>query len=83
MQNIAGAKRDLPRKHLPELIDDAKRWLTGRKCSNMLRILNGSNFMAGWRIENRYWPDNAFTEDGCRNIRKDARRICGASGVLP
>jgi hypothetical protein len=81
MNNIPGGDRDLPRKHLPELIDDAKLWFSGRRKSGMAQLLKSRSYMAGWRIENRYWSDEAFDDQSCQRYLDDARRTLIAGGI--
>lgn len=82
MGDIPGGDRELPRKHLPDLIADAKRWLKGKRKSGMAQLLKKHDYMHGWYIDNRYWPDEAFAEQDCRRYRDDARRTLSAGGVF-
>lgn len=65
----------VPRKHLPDLLDDAKRLMSGRRRGHMLNLISRSDFMAGWEIGNRYWSDDCFTREQCKQFREDSRRI--------
>ncbi len=79
MASIPGGERKLPHKHLPELVDDAKRRMSGRTQGGLYQLLNTRDYMHGWRIENRYWCDSQFTSAMVENHRKHARRTCSAA----
>ena len=74
MEKIPGAKRDLPRKHLPNLREDARKWLSGRKFNGLRMLLDKTDYMRGWTVENRYWPDHAFSQGLCETHQDHARR---------
>ncbi len=80
MEKMPGAMRDLPHKHLPDLKDDERRWFSGRRF-NGLRILLGKNdYMQDWAVDNRYWPEEAFSQELCETYRDHARRTLMATG---
>ena len=74
MQNIPGASRLLPRCHLPELAGRARLWFKGRRQSAIGLLLKKADYMAGWIIDNRYWPNAAFSRDQCVLYRDHSRR---------
>ncbi len=74
MDNLPGGERELPYKHLPELVDDAKRWFSGRTSRGLYQLLNTQNYMAEWSIGNRYWPDEYFSQQASERFRDHARR---------
>ena len=78
MRSLPGPNRNLPSTHLPELIDGAHRWLQGRRFNGLRQLLEKADFMEGWEIDSRYWPDEAFTEEGCRFYFDHARRTLRA-----
>ena len=81
MDIIPGGERNLPSKHLPELVDNAKRWLHGRANSGLFQLLSRSDYMADWCIGNRYWADGQFTATAVALHRDHARRTCAATGL--
>lgn len=72
MDHVPGGDRELPKKHLPGLLNDAKTWLKGRKRRHLFQVINHPDYMHGWHISNRYWPSSEFTEEKCRKYRHDA-----------
>ena len=74
LDNIPGGDRQIPKKHIPELLDDAKLWLQGRQRSHLLNVISHPDYMHGWMIHNRYWPDTGFNKDDCERFRHDAYR---------
>ena len=73
MGNIPG-NRQIPYKHLPDLIEDAKLWLRGRRRPHLLSVISDPDYMHGWTIHTRYWPDGAFNQADCARFRQDARQ---------
>lgn len=65
----------LPFKHLPNLLDDAKRQLGGRGRSHFLSVLSAESYMAGWDIANRYWPNHHFTAEQSKKFRQDSYSV--------
>ena len=74
MQNFLSASRTLPRCHLPELADHARLWFKGRRRNAIGLLLKKADYMAGWIIDNRYWPNSAFSRDQCVLCRDHSRR---------
>jgi len=74
MQLQPGCAR-IPFKHLPELVDDAKRLLSGRTRAHLLQVIAAPDYMAGWRVENRYWDDACFTPEQCTKYRADSHKV--------
>ena len=74
MQNLLSASRTLPRCHLPELADRARLWFKGRRRSGIGQLLKKANYMEGWKIDNRYWQNAAFSRDQCFLFRDHSRR---------
>ena len=81
MDCLPGGERDLPHRHLPELIDDGKRWLSGRARCGLYQLLNTQGYMEGWNIANRYWADKAFSAEAAGRYREHARRTCKAADL--
>jgi len=71
MQSQPGCAR-IPFKHLPELVDDAKRLLSGRTRAHLLQVLAAPDYMAAWRVENRYWDEACFKPEQCTKYRADS-----------
>lgn len=74
----------VPRKHLPDLVSDAYKMLSGRRVSGrggLLQVLSMPKYMEGWRIENRYWQDASFDEPTCAMYRLHARRTLSSVGI--
>lgn len=79
MAGLPGGERRLPQKHLPELVDDAKKWVSGRTQGGLYQLLNKPDYMHGWRVENRYWADSEFSSEVIADHRDHARRTCSAA----
>lgn len=73
--------QNLPRRHLPELIDDAKRLFGGRANAGLFQLVNSADYMQNWVIENRYWADNIFNDASCVRFQDHARRTLAAAGL--
>ncbi len=67
-------QQNAPRKHIPELLDDAKRLLSGRSRSHLLNLISSPDYMAGWEIGNRYWSDAQFNHDQCKKLKVDSEK---------
>ena len=63
---------NVPFKHLPELLDDAKRLMSGRVRSHLLNLISRPDYMAGWQVANRYWADQQFSQQQCKDYKQDA-----------
>lgn len=74
--------RQAPHKHLPDLIDDARRLLGGRTRAHLLNVISAPGFMAGWSIGNRYWSDACFTAAQCAKYRADSRKVLACINPL-
>lgn len=81
MESLPGGHRELPHRHLPELIDDGKRWFSGRAQRGLYQLLNTQRYMEEWSIHNRYWSDQHFSADAAQRYAEDARRTCIAAGL--
>lgn len=81
IERVPGADRELPRKHIPDLADDAKRWLQGRRFRGLNQLLQTRHYMRNWSIDNRYWPDDYISEDDCELYKTHARRTLAAAGL--
>ena len=81
MERLPGAQRELPRRHLPELLNDARLWLSGRRHRGLTQLLGWRDYMHGWRMDTRYWADDCSDAQGCRLFRDHARRTLQAAGV--
>ena len=81
MKNVPPSDRKLPHEHLPELLTQARRLGWGRRYQGLLQLIAHAEYMDGWYINNRYWPDGAFDEASCTRFRDHARRTLIASGV--
>ena len=46
MDRLPGGERELPRRHLPDLIDDGKRWFSGRTQRGLYQLLNSTGYEA-------------------------------------
>jgi len=79
MTSLPGGERKLPHKHLPELADDTRKWIRGRTQKGLYQLLNTSDYMHGWTIDNRYWADSEFEGAMVENHREHARRTCIAA----
>ena len=81
MDRLPGGEREPPRRHLPDLIDDGKRWFNGRTQRGLYQLLNSTGYMEGWKIDNRYWGDDAFGVETAERYRAHARRTCLAANL--
>ena len=81
MDRLPGGERELPRRHLPDLIDDGKRWFSGRTQRGLYQLLNSTGYMEGWTIDNRYRGDDAFDVQMAERYRDHARRTCRAANL--
>jgi len=79
MQAIPGSARELPRKHLPELANDARRWLNRKRHRGLLILLTKKDYMDGWDIQNRYLAAACLTDDKCTQFRDHALRTLEAA----
>lgn len=70
-----------PHKHLPELIEAAKRALGGRRKHSMLTLLEKTNLMSGWKIDSRYAPAGSITKQQFEEWKLDASRALGAANI--
>jgi hypothetical protein len=67
--------------HLPELRDHARKTLCRRQDVGVQQLLNKTDYMDGWTMESRYWPNAAFSEDRCRLYRDHCRRTLIAANL--
>lgn len=72
---------DVKLAHLPELRGHALKSLRRRRDGPVQQLLNSSSFMDGWRVDTRYWPDAAFSEERCRLHQNHCRRTLIAAGL--
>lgn len=67
--------------HLPKLRDHALKTLHRRQDGGIQQLLNKADYMDGWAIDNRYWPDAVFSEERCRLHRDHCRRTLIAANL--
>jgi hypothetical protein len=72
---------DVPRDHLPGLIDGAKTRLQGRNNLAIFNVLKQPNFMSGWDVAQRYESTGTITEKEFTAWKNDAYRVFGAAGL--
>jgi len=72
---------DVKLAHLPELRDHALKSLRRRQDGAVQQLLNSSTYMNGWRIDSRYWPDAAFSDERCKLHQNHCRRTLMAAGL--
>ncbi|MBK5967422.1 MULTISPECIES: hypothetical protein [Thiorhodovibrio] len=72
---------DVKLSHLPELRDHALKSLRRRRDGAVQQLLNSDSYMLGWRIDNRYWPDAAFSEERCKLHQSHCLRTLGAASL--
>ncbi|WP_058553880.1 hypothetical protein [Thiohalocapsa sp. ML1] len=72
---------ELERWHLPKLRDHALKSLKRRQDAAVQHLLNSNTYMDGWCIDNRYWPDAAFSRERCTRHRKHCLRTLAAAGL--
>lgn len=66
--------RKIPFKHLPDLIDDAKRSLSGRAHAHLTNLISGPNYFTGWKIENRYWANGSFSAEQANRYKAQSEK---------
>lgn len=84
IKSAIGAARPIvaeDRKHLPKLIDRAKKSPRGRRQQSVLTLLEKTGFMEGWDIEMRYWADRSINEERYKGWRADASRMLAAANL--
>lgn len=69
------------RKHLPYLIDRAKKSPQGRRQQSVFTLLEKSGFMEGWHVDMRYAADGGVDEERYKGWRADASRMLAAANV--
>ena len=74
LRQFVKSTTDMPRKHLPDLLNDVKRLVAGRKFNGLVGLLGKGDYMDGWKIDNRYWATATFTAPQCDHYRDHARR---------
>ncbi|WP_143039900.1 hypothetical protein [Pseudomonas salomonii] len=74
-------ENEVPHVHFPQIIEAAKKQLQGRRQSAMHNTLKRPELMLGWKIEQRYSPDNTITQDTYNKWREHASSIIFASGL--
>ena len=72
---------EAPFLHLPDLIEKAKRLLSGRKTHPMFTLLEKPNYMSGWKIDHRYGCDGTVSKELYTQWRTDASRSLGAAQI--
>jgi hypothetical protein len=70
-----------PHLHFPELVDVAKRRLSGRQTQSMFTILQSPKFMKDWLVADRYSPNGIVTQNMYDRWRSDASRVLGAAQI--
>lgn len=80
LKRVPGGEREIPRKHIPMLLDDAKRWLNGRSRTHLFNVIKNPDYMSGWDIGNRYWANSQFDEQSSKKIKNDALKALSALG---
>ena len=73
-----------PRKHMPELVDDAKKCFHGRvkKHGDIKKVVQLPTYFSGWDVSDRYRPDDAVDEAAYSQWHEHARRTLGAVKLL-
>ena len=67
--------------HFPELVESAKKLLTGRRNAALLLLLQRADLMGGWMINLRYANDSAVGQAEYLSWREHAGRLVGAVGL--
>jgi len=70
-----------PHAHLPDLVEKAKKMLSGRAHQAILVALSAPDLMTGWSTALRYRMDDAVSEARFCCWRRQAQRIIGAAGL--
>jgi hypothetical protein len=83
LQFIQGAETSVPWVHLPDIADRLRLHVEGRRrdSGGLRQLLKRDDYMQGWSVHNRYWPDSAFDADQHGRFKEHARRTLIASGV--
>ena len=64
----------IPFKHLPDLVDDAKRLLSGRVQAHLFNLISSPNYFDGWKVENRYWAVHCFDQQKANLYKVQSQR---------
>lgn len=74
-------KEKAPHRHLPELIESAKKALHGRRDYRIAEVIARAGYMKGWSIDARYAPDGSVNAAQYEVWRTDATRMLGAANL--
>jgi hypothetical protein len=74
-------KQDTPQGHFPDIIDIAKRHLTGRHHVTLLNVLKLPNLMQGWMVSLRYASNEAVQRDEYVLWQEHTVRLLHAAGL--
>lgn len=70
-----------PHKHLPDLIERAKKSLQGRRKHSIFTVLEQVDFMRNWSVDIRYACDGRVDENQFRQWRMNANRALAAANL--
>ena len=70
-----------PHKHLPELVERAKKTLQGQQRRAIFSIIEQDGFMAGWSVDARYEANGHVDASKYAEWRKHASRTLGAANL--
>jgi hypothetical protein len=81
IKHAVPAGQSVPHKHLPELIEAAKKVLRGLRHRKLFDLLGRSDFMIGWKVDDRYAADATVTQAQYELWRKSTQRALGAADL--
>jgi hypothetical protein len=68
-----------PDRHLPELVEAAKKVLQGVRSSSLLALFRTPGYFAGWCVECRYHADGAVTAVQYEQWKRHTQRTLAAA----
>jgi hypothetical protein len=72
---------DVPRGHFPDLINIAKKHLSGRRDTTLHAVLKIKMLMQGWDVSDRYAADASIGKGQYDMWRQHASRLMSAAGL--
>jgi len=72
---------DAPHRHLPELVEAAKKALHGSRHRNVLELFRRADFFGGWTVEGRYHGDGSISKGQYAIWEAHAQRALAAAGL--
>jgi hypothetical protein len=68
-----------PHRHLPELVETAKKALQGVRAGPLLALFRTPGYFAGWSVDGRYHTDGSVTAVQYEQWRRHTQRTLAAA----